>query len=143
MTVRILLVIYFLFTCLAFTHNLHVGGDKRITRKYRNPESPQNIRKVLVANNCTIDEMYTPIHTPTTTTVGHNHTGQVIALRFLCVFKESANYTLLSFFCNDSNLHISIFKYILSTMGISKELAGKFLIGNLFHEKLYILSPGN
>jgi len=34
-----------------------------------------------------------------------------------------------------------IFKYVLSTMGVSKESISKFLIGNRFHIKLCILSP--
>ena len=33
------------------------------------------------------------------------------------------------------------FKYVLSTMGVSKESISKFLIGNRFHVKLHILSP--
>jgi len=33
------------------------------------------------------------------------------------------------------------FKYVLSTMGVSKELISKFLIGNRFHVKLRILRP--
>ena len=32
-------------------------------------------------------------------------------------------------------------KYVLSTMGVSKESIGKYLIGNRFHVKLRILSP--
>ena len=51
--------------------------------------------------------------------------------------------SLLSSFCDDSNLHISLFKYVLSTMGVSKESNSKFLIGNPFHVKLRILSPEN
>jgi len=35
------------------------------------------------------------------------------------------------------------FKYVLSTMGVSKESISKFLIGNRFHVKLRILSPQN
>jgi len=35
----------------------------------------------------------------------------------------------------------SIFKYVLSTMGVSKESISKFLIGNRFHVKLRILCP--
>ena len=34
-------------------------------------------------------------------------------------------------------------KYVLSTMGVSKESISKFLIGNQFHVKLRILSPEN
>ena len=33
------------------------------------------------------------------------------------------------------------YKYVLSTMGVSKESISKFLIGNRFHVKLRILSP--
>ena len=32
-------------------------------------------------------------------------------------------------------------KYVLSTMGVSKESISKFLVGNRFHVKLRILSP--
>ena len=35
------------------------------------------------------------------------------------------------------------YKYVLSTMGVSKESISKFLIGNRFHVKLRILSPEN
>jgi len=35
-----------------------------------------------------------------------------------------------------------LFKYVLSTMGVSKESNSKF-IGNQFHVKLHILSPEN
>ena len=34
-------------------------------------------------------------------------------------------------------------KYVLSTMGVSKESISKFSIGNRFHVKLRILSPEN
>ena len=44
-------------------------------------------------------------------------------------------------FCDDSNLRISLFKYVFSTMGVTKESISKFLIGNRFHVKLRILSP--
>jgi len=36
---------------------------------------------------------------------------------------------------------ILVFKYVLSTMGVSKESTSKFLIGNRFHVKLRILRP--
>jgi len=36
-----------------------------------------------------------------------------------------------------------MFKYVLSTMGVSKESISKFLIGNRFHVKLRILTPEN
>ena len=42
------------------------------------------------------------------------------ALVFLYAFEESVDCHLLSSFCDDSNLHISLLKYVLSTMGISK-----------------------
>jgi len=35
----------------------------------------------------------------------------------------------------------SVSKYVLSTMGVSKESISKFLIGDRFHVKLRILSP--
>jgi len=63
------------------------------------------------------------------------------ALVLLYAFEESVDWALLSSFCDDSNLHISLFKYVLSTMGVSKESIRKFLIGNRFHVKLRILSP--
>jgi len=40
---------------------------------------------------------------------------------FLYAFEESVNCNLLSSFCDDSNLRISLFKHLLSTMGVSKE----------------------
>jgi len=67
--------------------------------------------------------------------------GDLKALVFLFAFEESVDCHLLSSFCDDSNLHISLFKYVLSTMGVSKESISKFLIGNRFHVKLRILSP--
>ena len=39
--------------------------------------------------------------------------------------------------------YVIVFKYVLSTMGVSKESISKFLIGNRFHVKLHILSPEN
>jgi len=65
------------------------------------------------------------------------------ALVILYAFKESVDCRLLSFLCDDSNLHIPLFKYVLSTMGVSKESISKFLIGNRFHVKLRIRSPEN
>jgi len=62
------------------------------------------------------------------------------ALVFLYAFEESVDCHLLSSFCDNSNLHISLFKYVISTMGVSKESISKFLIGNGFHVKLHILS---
>jgi len=38
---------------------------------------------------------------------------------------------------------ISLFKHVLSTIGVSKESISKFLIGNRFDVKLHILSPEN
>ena len=63
------------------------------------------------------------------------------ALVFLYAYEESVDFHLLSSFYGDSNLHISLFQYALSTMGVSKESISKFLIGNRFHVKLRILSP--
>ena len=63
------------------------------------------------------------------------------ALMFLYAFEESVDCRLLSSFCDNSNLHISLFKYVLSTMGVSKESIRTFLIGNRFQVKLRILSP--
>ena len=65
------------------------------------------------------------------------------AVVFLHAFEEPVDCHLLSSFCDDSNLHISLFKYVLSTMGVSKESTNKCLIGNRFHVKLCILSPEN
>ena len=62
---------------------------------------------------------------------------------FLYTFEESVDCHLLSSFCDNSNLHIFLFKYVLSTMGVSKESINKFIIGNRFHVKLRILSPEN
>ena len=67
--------------------------------------------------------------------------GHVKTLVFLYAFEESVDCHLLSSFCDDSNLHISLFKYVLSTMGVSKESISKFLIGNRFHINLRILIP--
>ena len=61
------------------------------------------------------------------------------ALVFLHAFEESVDCHLLSSFCDDSNLHISLLKFVLSTMGVSKESISKFLIGNRCHVKLRIL----
>jgi len=68
---------------------------------------------------------------------------QLKALVFLYVFEGSVEFHLLSSFCNDSNFHMSLFKYVLSTMGVSKESINQFLIGNRFHVKLRILRPEN
>jgi len=53
---------------------------------------------------------------------------QLKALGFLYAFAESVDCALLSSFCDDSNLRISIFKHVPSTMGVSKESISKFLI---------------
>jgi len=47
-------------------------------------------------------------------------TGHLKAPVFLYAFEESVDCHLLSSFCDDSNLHISLLKYVLSTMGVSK-----------------------
>jgi len=62
------------------------------------------------------------------------------SLVFLYAFEESIDCHLLSSFCDDSNLHVSLFKYVLSTMGVSKESISKFLIANRFQVKLRIFS---
>ena len=49
-----------------------------------------------------------------------------IALVFLYAFEESVDCHLLSSFCDDSNLHISLFQYVLSTMGVSKDRSANF-----------------
>ena len=48
------------------------------------------------------------------------------ALVFLYAFEESVDCHLLTSFCDDSNLHISLFKYVISTMGVSKESISQF-----------------
>jgi len=50
------------------------------------------------------------------------------ALVFLYAFEESVDCHLLLSFCDGSNLHISLFKYVLSTMGVSKESISKFFM---------------
>ena len=63
---------------------------------------------------------------------------------FLYAFKESVDCHLLSSFCDDSNLHISLFKYVLSTMGVSKDFTiSRKITHPRFHVKLRILSPEN
>jgi len=63
----------------------------------------------------------------------HGHILQILkfklhwkAIVFLCAFEESVDCHLLSSFCDDSNLYISLFKYVLSTMGVSKESISKW-----------------
>jgi len=51
-------------------------------------------------------------------------------------FEESGDCHLLSSFCDDSNLHISLFKYALSTMGASKKSISKFLKGKSISRKI-------
>jgi len=51
-----------------------------------------------------------------------SHEEHLKALVFLHAFEESVDCHLLSSFCDDSNLHISLFKYVLSTMG------GKYIL---------------
>ena len=43
----------------------------------------------------------------------------------------------------DVETEFGVFKYVLSTMGVSKQSISKFLIGNRFRVKLRILSPEN
>ena len=68
-------ILYSLFTCLTCTHQLHVGSDKGITRKYRNQEEQRSTQKVLVANKGNTDKTNTSIHAPTPTAIGCHHTG--------------------------------------------------------------------
>ena len=49
------------------------------------------------------------------------------ALVFLYAFEESVDCHLLSSFCDDSNLHISLFKYVLSTIGTFHDWISFFL----------------
>jgi len=56
------------------------------------------------------------------------YTVHLKALVFLYAYEELVDCHLLSSFCDDSNLDISLFKYVLSTMGVSKESISKFLI---------------
>jgi len=34
---------------LACAHRLHIGGDKGIIRKYKNPEAPRSTHKIFIA----------------------------------------------------------------------------------------------
>ena len=57
---------------------------------------------------------------------------------------KKVQYLLIWIFHNFTDHFITkfiIIVYVLSTMGVSKESISKFLIGNLFHVKLRILSP--
>jgi len=53
------------------------------------------------------------------------------------------NYAKLSISGHFHSFNLLTDKYVLSTMGVSKESISKFLIGNQFHVKLRILSPEN
>jgi len=59
-----------------------------------------------------------------------SHEEHLKALVFLHAFEESVDCHLLSSFCDDSNLHISLVKYVLSTIVVSKESISK-----CFHEE--------
>jgi len=66
-----------------------------------------------------------------------------IYLQIGCLYKAMRN---LRRFCQTLIDEVFIqrnnkFKYVLSTMGVSKESISKFSIGNRFHVKLRILSP--
>jgi len=59
------------------------------------------------------------------------------ALVFLYAFEESVDCALSSAFCDDSNLHISTFKFVLSTMGVMRNFTRyRFLIKNLLIDSL-------
>jgi len=51
------------------------------------------------------------------------YTMKSFTVGLLQAFEESTDSALI--FCDDSNLHLSVFKYVLSTLGISKEFIGK------------------
>jgi len=51
-----------------------------------------------------------------TCVICHEHSK---ALMFLYAFEESVDCHLPSSFCDDSNLHICLFKYVLSTMKVA------------------------
>ena len=58
-------------------------------------------------------------------------------------FRGISRISLLSSFCDDSNLHISLFKYVLSTMGVSKESISKKFADRFLactHRGKYILA---
>jgi len=65
---------------------------------------------------------------------------QLKALGMLQALQESADWALLSSFCDNSKLHKSIFKWLLPTQEISKESIKKFFIGNQFHITLWIIN---
>jgi len=56
----------------------------------------------------------------------HTNWKYLKALVFTYAFEESVDYHLLSSFCDDSNLHISLFKYVLSTMGVARNRSANF-----------------
>jgi len=59
--VGILLVIYIHFLMyLAFTHRRHAGGDRGMTKKYRNHEAPRSTRNFLVATQRETEEKQMP-----------------------------------------------------------------------------------
>jgi len=55
--------------------------------------------------------------------------------------RDAEMFTTFNVFLTSVDVNAKEFKYVLSTMGVSKELISKFLIGNRFHIKLCILSP--
>ena len=70
------------------------------------------------------------IHKPMFVLIGLIIANNLEALVFLYAFEESVECHLLSSFCDNSNVRISLFKYVLSTTGVSKESISEFLIGN-------------
>ena len=73
-------------------------------------ETPKNVSQDMSRDSITVNDL----------------TRHLQALVFLYAFEESVDCHLLSSFCDDSNLHISLFKYVLSTMGVSKESISTF-----------------
>jgi len=59
-----------------------------------------------------------------------------MTVKVFCMIEESANCALLSSFSDDSNLHIYLLKYVLSTMRLRKESICMFLIVNRFSLEL-------
>jgi len=87
------------------------------------------------------DDLHGKYHLADITTKQQQQQQQLKALRFLYTFKESDERALLSSFCDDSNFHISVLKYVVSTIRVSKESISIFSIGNRFQLELHILSP--
>jgi len=59
--------------------------------------------------------------------------------KFVVSFWEISRWVLLSSFCDDSNLHMSVFKYTTSLhTGEEFESISKFLTGNKFHVPIKI-----